>query len=36
VMHEGRQTAILDAREATAEVVMRYAISTVHEEACYG
>ncbi len=28
VMHEGRQTAILDKSEANAESVMRWAIST--------
>ena len=33
VMHEGYQTAILDAEEATAESVMRYAIATVQMEA---
>ncbi len=33
VMHEGYQTAILEAKDATAESVMRYAIASVQREA---
>jgi rhamnose transport system ATP-binding protein len=32
VMHEGRQMAILDREDASAEVVMRHAISTVAQQ----
>ena len=35
VMHEGYQTAILDAQKCTAETVMRYAIATVAQEAAH-
>lgn len=32
VMHEGRQMAIIDRKDASAEVVMRHAISTVAQQ----
>jgi len=35
IMHEGYQTAILNAEEATAETVMRYAIATTPMESSH-